>query len=494
MPSRDHGTGPANETSLSNAAPASTPKAAESIGEEGKAHSPGFDVEISGVQSTTGERTVNEHVDRSAQPRRIEIGIVEGDAMILGGASQASLRVHGESTAGDFFEDGYDVVRIARLPGRTELHVPYDVEVRVREITGDGYVSHISGRIHIGKVGGNLLVVDAPRGVLAEVGGNAVLDTSLSAHAEFVVQAIANVTLRTHDEINARFVAKTSQGEIQTRLPLMVEHGRRRNLVGVIGHGDATVTLRSKYGNITIIAAENDEREYSMNNESASSSKEREEEGQRTWEGGFGQYRFRAQWDRGPGHARFNFQGPFTGNDDPDGFGVPFSPDFGFEWERGQGARAYGDYEERWDDLRDKAERTARRAAERARRYAERTTRRMRDTNWEAVEREVRATADKAMAELEDALTNIRREWNKRQEKSESSKNEKSSKAHRVRIEYEKMDDPLDEDSPTSSTGAAASTQVSREERDAQRRVILEELRTGAISLEEAERRLNKLD
>ncbi len=36
----------------------------------------------------------------------------------------------------------------------------------------------------------------------------------------------------------------------------------------------------------------------------------------------------------------------------------------------------------------------------------------------------------------------------------------------------------------------ASSTPLSREERDAQRRTILEELRTGAISIEEAERRL----
>lgn len=118
------------------------------------------------------------------------------------------------------------------------------------------------------------------------------------------MRADANITFRTNGEINARFVAQTSRGEIQTRLPLMVERGRRRNLVGVIGHGDATVTLRSTYGNIAIIAADSDEREYSMNKESTSGNKEREIEGARRWEGGFGKHRFRAGWEQTPGTIR----------------------------------------------------------------------------------------------------------------------------------------------------------------------------------------------
>src|SRR5260370_7850339 len=205
-----------------------------------------------------------------------------------------------------------------------EFRGPYNVEVVVGEITGDGNVIHVSGPVNIGRVGGNLLVVDAPGGVLAEVGGGAVVDTSLSVHGQFVVHAVTNITLRTHDEINARFVAKTSQGEIKTRLPLMVERGRRRNLVGVIGRGDATVNLRSQYGDITIIAANNDERDYSMNKDFASSDKEQEKEGAQIWEGGFGRTRFRAQWHRGPGHASFHFQAQFPVDNNPDEFDIHF--------------------------------------------------------------------------------------------------------------------------------------------------------------------------
>jgi len=414
--------------------------------------------------------------------------------MIVGGASQIFLKLHATSSE-DIVEDNHAVVRIARLPAKSELHIPSDVEVRVHEIAGDGKVFHVSERTHLGKVRGNLIVVDAPRGVLAEVKGDVVLNTSLGTDAEFVVCADANVTFRTYGEINARFVAQTSQGEIQTRLPLLVERGRRRNLVGVIGHGDATVTLRSTYGNITIIAADSDERKYPMNKEFTSSNKEHEGEGARTWEGGFGKHRFRARLEREPGRAQFHFQGPFT-EDDPDGFGVPFSPDFGFEWERGRGAHVYGDYEENWDEIREKTERAAHRAAEHAKRAAKRATRHMRDLDWEAVEREILAAVEKTMVELEETLANIRRTWNKHQAKSESSTGEQRSKAQRVRIEYDKVDDPFDEEAapPSGSTGASSSRSLSRDERDAQRRVILEELRTGAISLEEAEKRLNNLD
>ena len=488
MVSRERDLRSAFNTSASNADPASSSKEGES-----ETHSSGFSITPAGVKPSANEQAPGKQSEQPSQPRCIEIGLVEGDALIIGGASHMFLQVPGTPSTEGIFADGSDVVRLASLPGRSELHVPDEWDVIVREIAGNGKVFHTSGRIHIRKVEGNLLVVDAPCGVLAEVGGEAVLDTSLRAHAQFVVYAAANVTLRTHGEINARFVAQTSQGEITTRLPLMVERGRRRNLVGVIGCGDATVTLRSRDGNITILSAESNERDYYMNKESASDNKEREQEGSRTWEGGFGRHRFRAQWDRGPGHAWLHFQGPFTGDDDPDGFGAPFSPDFGFKWEQGRGAHMYGEYEENWDDLREKAERAARRAAEHAKRYAKRAARHMRDTNWGAVERDVLAVMEKAMAELQGALAHMRHEGNKRQAESESSTSEQGPKAQRVHIEYDQVEDPFEDDSSASSTSTAPSTPLSREERDAKRRAILEELRTGALSIQEAEHRLNDL-
>src|SRR5258708_35268452 len=94
------------------------------------------------------------------------------------------------------------------------------------------------------------------------------------------------------------------------------------------------------------------------------------------------------------------------------------------------------------------------------------------------------------MPEGEEALATIRREWSKRRAESQPTKSEQKHKAHRVHIEYENAEDPFAEDSAAGPTGTASSTPLSREERDAQRRTILEELRTGAISIEQAERRL----
>src|SRR5579864_383205 len=98
------------------------------------------DYDNSGVD----EPALDGRIEEPAQVRRIEIGLVEGDAMIRGGASQMFLRIHGKSTTEDIVEDGHEVVRFARLPGRSELRVPYDVEVVVGEIAGDGNVFHVS--------------------------------------------------------------------------------------------------------------------------------------------------------------------------------------------------------------------------------------------------------------------------------------------------------------------------------------------------------------
>src|SRR5215467_4978786 len=204
--------------------------------------------------------------------------------------------------------------------------------------------------------------------------------------------------------------------------------------MGGMGYGDVPVTFGSPCSNIIITVNESDEKEYSMSNESPADDKEREKEGSRTWEGSFGRHRFRARWDRWPKRARFHFQGPFT--DDPDGIGIAFSPDLGFEWERGRGARVYGGYEARWEEVREQAERAARRTAERAKRYAQRASRQVRDVDWDAVEREVHSVVERAMSELEEALAALRQEWKKRQEQYHSSEGRQSPTAKRVPIEY----------------------------------------------------------
>ena len=404
------------------------------------------------------------------------VGTIGGDLH----AQRSIVTVRSSTIGGDARLDTVRGVTLSAVGGDLRADRVLD-EFEVASVGGDATLRGARGRVLLHTVGGDLEVEDAPGGVTAHhVGGDADLDTPLGSGAEYIVHAGGDITLRVRGEVNARFVAQTNGGEIRTRLPLTVERGRRRNLVGVLGRGDATVTLRSDGGDISIAAADRFEEETTtMGDEFAGRGPEGEDE--RTWEGGLGRHRFRVRWDRGPGRANFRFQGPFTEEDDPDAIGAR-PRDFNFQWERGQGPRVSGEYEARMNELREKAERVARKAADQAQEYADKVSRRARETDWESIGREVRTSIEKAMADLEDAFGQVRREWETRRTPGEPGPSQPSG-AQRVRIEVD------DEPDAFGAGGAAAS----RDDVEAQRRAILEELRNGRMSLDEAERRLNNL-
>jgi hypothetical protein len=228
-----------------------------------------------------------------------------------------------------------------------------------------------------------------------------------------------------------------------------------------------------------------------MSDEHSSENIDRVKEGSKFWEDGIGRSRFRALWDRGPGYAQFHFQGPFTQNDDPDGMGVPFSSDFGIDWEREHGARIYGEH---WNNLREWTNRSVHQAAELAQRSAKRTLRSIPGNRWRIVGREVRTIAEKALAELEESIANMRQKQSTNQSESKTIQNEQGLKAQRVPIEYDKTYDPFDDGSAIDSMDTAFPKPLLKNERDARRRAILEAFRAGTVSLEEAELRLNNLN
>src|SRR6266852_5377062 len=201
-----------------------------------------------------------------------------------------------------------------------------------------------------------------------------------------------------------------------------------------------------------LIIVHNYEKEYPMSNEHASDNTDQVKEGSKTWEGGFGRSRFRALWDRGPGYAQFQFQGPFTQNDDPDGIGMPFSSDFGIAWEREHGARIYGEH---WDNLREWTNRSVHQAAELAQRSAKRTLRNIPGNRWRIVGREALTMAEKALAELEESIANMRQKQSTSQSESKTIQNEQGLKAQRVPIEYDKTSDPFDDGSAIDSMDTA---------------------------------------
>lgn len=407
------------------------------------------------------------------------IGAVGGDLELERCTGQVRIVAIG----GDVDLRGIVGSAIETIGGDLEINTARGA-IQISTIGGDAEVRDVSGPIHLGVVGGDLDITNATGGLnVGQVSGDANLDTALGAEASYNIQAMGDIQLRTRGEVNARFVAQTFGGEISTRLPLTVERGRRRHLVGVIGRGDAVVTLRSNGGDINITASDRLERDF-MSDEYKGSTTEDKDTGTddtRSWEGNFGGHRFRVRWDRGPDRAGVYFQGPYS--EEGEQKANPGDHDFGFEWERGRGARTYGEYEARLNELRDRAEQMARRAAEQAQNYAEKAARRARETDWEAVGREVRGAIEKAMVDLEDAFGQVRKEWETRRPSGDQGPSRPTSQ--RVRIEQD------DEGEPFPSN--AAPSGYSQDEREAQRRTILEQLRTGSITLDEAERRLNDL-
>jgi Putative adhesin len=416
------------------------------------------------------------------------LGTIGGDLT----AQRSTVILRGSSVGGD--------VRISSVLGMTVAAIGGDLDVtgaveaiEVHSVGGDAEIRDARGPVHLSTVGGNLEIRNATGGLMVgHAGGDATIDTALGESTDYTVHAGGDIDLRVREDVNARFVARTSGGEIKTRLPLSVERGRRRNLVGVLGHGSSSVTLVSEGGDISIAASDRYEKEQDMSDDY-----EKQETGKststdtldsRTWEGSIGGQRFRMRWDRAPGRANFHFQGPVPENVEKDDLEAHTAHDIHFEWEKGQGARMYGEYEERLNDLRGKAEKAARKAADQAQEYAEKATRRARETDWESVGRDVRSAVEKALSELEASFSQLRREWDSRRGNGNGTPGGTGSKpsgAQRVRIEYE--------DGEQASSSAAAGASTSRDDLDAQRRRVLEQLRSGELSLEQAERQLNDL-
>jgi DUF4097 and DUF4098 domain-containing protein YvlB len=346
-------------------------------------------------------------------------------------------------------------------------------------IGGDARVRTSLASATVSTIGGDFSGQRAMGGVsLGRVGGDVTLDTPLAAGGEYQVRAGGEIHLRVRGEVNARFVAQTRGGEIHTRLPLAVERGRRRNLVGMLGRGDAGVTLFSDGGDIVIVAADSDEED--MMSDDYVGDEHGTATAPKSWEGSFGGHKFRVRWEPGatPGAT-----------DDADAMGRSHRG-FGFEWEHDPAgdAKASEDFDRQINELRDRAEQVARRAAEQAQHYAERAARRARETDWESIGREVRSAIERAMSELERTVGQFGREFDSRRGPSDPNAGARGTGAQRVRIERDEEGDGY-----AAGYGATQTPPPPRGDADAQRRAILEDLRAGTISLDEAERRLGEL-
>ncbi len=368
----------------------------------------------------------------------------DGDVRI----SQAG-RVSIANMRGDCSLTQVGSVEVGNLNGDLNVQEVESV-CEVGNMRGDARLGNCGGVVTIGNLGGDLKASDLRGGIATGMmSGDAYLETPLGKGASYTLRAAGDILLRVRGEIHARFVAQTARGSIQTRLPLTIERGRRRHLVGAIGRAEAAVTLQSEGGDISISAADPTQ-ERSMNDDFVT------DDGEET-PAGFGRGGFGFHWSKHPGGFRF---AAGFGPDDPDGPGDPRirggKGGFPFNWDDAQRA----EYERRIREMSERTAKAARRAAERASEYAERAAKRARETDWEAVGRDVRTSIEHAMSEMERLLEQFR----------------SGASAPRP---------PTPPNPPTPPRN--------KDEIDAQRRSILEQLRSGAISLEEAERQLNEL-
>jgi hypothetical protein len=441
-----------------------------------------------------GGLTITESVGGDIEIERCEFitvtGPVGGDIEIRRAPGSARLTHVG----GDLDLNDVRDVNVGSIGGDLEMDGVAG-QVTCGTVGGDVEMVNTFGAVSIGAIGGDLRVERAPGGVVvSRTGGDALLDTLLRPEAKYVINAGSDITLRVRGEVNARFVAQSFGGEIRTRLPLTVEKGRRRNLVGALGTGSATVTLQSG-GDIMIVAADGQRGDYRMSDDYGNQGDPNNPDDQggdaraHTFEGAVAGRKFRVRVENGPGRAGFQFKGPYTPEDEER------AREFRLDWERGRGAHASGQYGEQLNDLREQAETLARRAGEEARKYADMATKRARETDWESVGSEIRSTIERAMADLEDAFGRVRREWEPRGGAGGAGPSSSGGPAgrpgasgpQRVRIEH---DEPQTD---AYGAGYGATGAAEPQDRDALRRQTLEDLRNGRITLDDAERRLNDL-
>jgi DUF4097 and DUF4098 domain-containing protein YvlB len=421
-------------------------------------------------------------------------GSVSGDSDISDIAGEVNIR---QAVSGDTHLHNVGHVAVSNMRGDCtieqagslvvgnlsgDLNV-YEVDgfCHVQNMHGDAKLRRCGGIVTLDNVGGDVQGTDLRGGIATgNVAGDVKLDTPLTPGSTYTIHASGDISLRVRGEVHARFVAQTMGGTIQTRLPLTIERGRRRHLVGAIGRAEAIVTLQSDSGDIVISATDLSQEDF-MGNDYTNEEFGREEAGSGP-SGWGGQWRFGARdfgfhWDKGPG--RFTFATGYR--DDPDGPGDPrmrggksSKGKFPFEWDDTQRA----EYEKRIREMSDRTAQAARKAAERATQYAERAAKRARETDWEAVGRDVRSAIERAMGEMEHLMEQFRTGPNQppRPPNAPPPPPRPGSYAQRVPIEQDEEPAPRNKD-----------------EIDAQRRAILEQLRNGSLSMDEAERQLDAL-
>ncbi len=295
-------------------------------------------------------------------------------------------------------------------------------QVTVDSINGDTWVRDTSGNCVFEQIEGSLYAQNLSGNFSVNVKEDCFIETALEGGKSYTI--VANkIIFRVQSPINAQFVVQAElEDAITTHLPLQVDR-HRQNLVGIIGKGEATVTLFS-HGNILL--------------DSALQAKDSAESGKK---------------DRPKVTIRFDGQSiildptdlteinKYVGGFINKQFG-DIAKDFGFrfntdhsrstQWEQQEDTMSTQEdpkeFEERLKDLSDRSSRAARKAAEKIREYGDKAMSRARETDWEAVGREVRTAIEHTISELEVAVKEIVSEFQAPQQNADAKNSTVDSK------------------------------------------------------------------
>ncbi len=420
----------------------------------------------------------------------VRLADVQGDLSLRGAA-----KVEVTNVAGDLrVQDTAEITVAGSIQGDVTLaHIDrctlHDVQgdltvldirelLQVPSVAGDARLRETGGQVRLAQVGGDLAAQDALGGIMVEAEGEAYLETPLVAGMTYHVVA-EGIVLRARSPINAQFVATTEGGEVRTHLPLTVER-HRQHLVGVMGTGAATVTLASADGDILVDAAGTEH----AGDAAAHRRTDARDAG-----------RFSVHIDAGPGGPHINVAGetlaalfgkhlasewPFTG-----GFTMS-TPDNTSSTPENT-SRDTADMEQQLQDLAERTTRAARKAADRLRERA-------RSADWDSVRRDVRNTIERTVGELDSFFREIAAEFDRPAGSTvDGTTDPKKPAATAQRIPIERDDLTAQATTVTPTAPVDQSVHTPADDRAAQRRAILEQVRSGDLTLEDAESRLQGL-
>ncbi len=378
-----------------------------------------------------------------------------------------------KSVEGDVAGRKIGGLRIHTVNGEVNI-IDIQDSVIFSQIDGDFRAVRSLGSIEISGVLGSAKIYDTTDSIWLRCNRDVYFQSILQEGKEYAITG-ENITFRVVGAVNAQFVASSDLGSVHTNLPLLVDK-HRRYLVGILGQAKSKVTLKSKIGQIML--------------DSVSEDTEDETGKQRRRKRGL----------------HINIDGPYGIPDiqieTPDLEDLEQFRDIGktfsafFRGEPTMSTQPTNDddakFEQRMRDLSERSSRAMRKAAEKAREYGEKAAQKARETDWEAVGREVRSAIEKTVSEIDSAFKEIIKEFqNEPAKTSETDSDSAAKKTYDSSVKHIPIekDDPADVSAQSTikiDDTAAASLEV-------RRRAILEQLKDGAISIEEAQKQLGAL-